>query len=153
MTGLAGTAAADVAARENPLKREPLTIATAAGPPSSNKEVAFTSEVAQTIDQKAKGLMFRRSLDDQAGMLFPYDKPQEITMWMRNTYIPLDMLFIRADGTIHRIESMTEPFSEATIASQGDVVAVLELNGGAAGRLGIKAGDVVRHRAFGTGRR
>ena len=126
-----------------PLSREALVLATAAG------EQTITIEVAQTLEQKAKGLMFRRSLDDRVGMLFPYGQPQEITMWMKNTYIPLDMVFIRGDGTVHRIEVMTEPFSEATIASQGSVTAVLELNGGAAARLGLKAGDTVRHRAFG----
>jgi hypothetical protein len=69
-------------------------------------------------------------------------------MWMRNTYIPLDMVFIRPDGTVHRIAAMTEPLSETTIASGGDVSAVLELNGGAAARLGLKVGDKVRHGHF-----
>ena len=126
------------------LPRETLTLVTISG------EQTITIEVAQTMDQKAKGLMFRRSLDDRAGMLFPYGQPQEITMWMKNTYIALDMVFIRADGTVHRIEVMTEPFSEATIASSGPVSAVLELNGGAAARLGLTAGDKVRHRVFGN---
>jgi len=78
---------------------------------------------------------------DTSGMLFFYETPQEITMWMRNTYIPLDMVFIRADGTVHRIEAMTEPLSERIIGSGGDVVACLELAGGAAQRLGLKPGD------------
>ena len=81
-------------------------------------------------------------------MLFFYETPQEITMWMRNTYIPLDMVFIRADGTVHRIEARTEPLSEDIIASRGDVVACLELAGGAAERLGLKPGDRVDHRLF-----
>ena len=126
------------------LKREQMTLVTASG------EIPISIEVAETLEQKSKGLMFRKSLDDKAGMLFPYDRPQEITMWMKNTYIPLDMVFIKADGTIHRIEAMTEPFSEATVASQGPVTSVLELNGGAAARLGLKAGDTVRHAVFGN---
>jgi len=81
-------------------------------------------------------------------MLFFYERPQEITMWMKNTYIPLDMVFISADGTVHRIEPYTEPFSLATIGSQGNVVACLELAGGAAERLGLKAGDRIVHRYF-----
>ena len=73
-------------------------------------------------------------------------------MWMRNTYIPLDMVFIRPDGVIHRIEARTEPMSERIINSRGPVSAVLELAGGAAERLGIKAGDRVRHPLFGAGK-
>jgi hypothetical protein len=69
-------------------------------------------------------------------------------MWMRNTYIPLDMVFIRADGTVHRIEAMTEPHSEEIIASKGPVTGVLEIAGGAAARMGLKPGDTVRHRHF-----
>ena len=110
------------------LAQEPLTLVTASG------EVTLNVEIAETAEQKIKGLMFRKSLDDKAGMLFAYGQPQEITMWMKNTYIPLDMVFIRDDGVIHRIEAMTEPFSLATVASQGPVSAVLELNGGAAAR-------------------
>ena len=71
-------------------------------------------------------------------------------MWMRNTYISLDMVFIRADGVIHRIEARTEPMSERIISSEGPVAAVLELAGGAAERLGLKPGDRVRHSIFGT---
>ena len=92
--------------------------------------------------------MFRKSLDPGKGMLFPYAKPQELTMWMRNTYIPLDMVFIKANGTIHRIAENTEPFSEDIVASQGEVTAVLELAGGVTRKLGIKAGDSVKHRHF-----
>jgi uncharacterized membrane protein (UPF0127 family) len=105
-------------------------------------------EITETAQEKAQGLMFRTRLDDRSGMLFFYDRPQEITMWMRNTYIPLDMVFIRADGVVHRIEARTEPLSENIIASRGDVVACLELAGGAAERLGLKPGDRVEHRLF-----
>jgi uncharacterized membrane protein (UPF0127 family) len=92
--------------------------------------------------------MFRTSLAEKTGMLFFYPRPQEITMWMRNTYIPLDMVFIRADGVVHRIAARTEPLSEEIIASQGAVTACLELAGGEAERLGLKAGDRVEHRFF-----
>lgn len=108
-------------------------------------------EIAETPEEQALGLMFRTELPDNRGMLFPHRTPRELTMWMRNTYIPLDMVFIRADGTVHRIEERTEPFSERIIASEGPVSAVLEIAGGAAARLGLKAGDTVRHPRFGTG--
>ena len=109
-------------------------------------------EVTETPAEKAQGLMFRTRLADTSGMLFFYETPQEITMWMRNTYIPLDMVFIRADGIVHRIEARTEPLSENIIASRGDVTACLELAGGAAERLGLKPGDRVEHRFFKPGR-
>jgi uncharacterized protein len=105
-------------------------------------------EVTETPAEKSQGLMFRTSLADSKGMLFFYETPQEITMWMKNTYIPLDMVFIRADGIVHRIEARTEPLSENIIASKGDVTACLELAGGAAERLGLKPGDRVEHRFF-----
>lgn len=114
------------------------------------REIKFQVEVARTLAQKSKGLMFRTALGVGHGMLFPYDGAQEVAMWMRNTYISLDMLFIRADGVIHRIEANTEPFSERVIQSNGEVTAVLEIAGGEAKRLGIDAGDVVRHAAFET---
>jgi uncharacterized membrane protein (UPF0127 family) len=81
-------------------------------------------------------------------MLFPYGRSQEITMWMRNTYVALDMIFIRADGVIHRIEAQTEPLSDRVIASGGDVFAVLEIAGGGSERHGIKPGDRVIHPAL-----
>jgi uncharacterized protein len=87
--------------------------------------------------------MFRRSLPENAGMLFIYDPPQPATMWMKNTFIPLDMVFISAEGSVHRIESNTEPFSTTTIPSDGDVVGVLELNAGEADKIGLKRGDKV----------
>ena len=111
-------------------------------------ERTIAIEVAESPEDMAMGLMFRTSLADGTGMLFPSPAPREVTMWMRNTYIPLDMVFIRADGTIHRIEAMTEPLSETIIPSNGEVLAVLELAGGAAAQLGLKPGDHVRHRIF-----
>ncbi|MCL4767160.1 MAG: DUF192 domain-containing protein [Hyphomicrobiaceae bacterium] len=129
------------------MRRETLRLATAAG------EHVIDVEVAETPEEKAVGLMFRRSVPDRTGMLFPYETSQEVTMWMRNTYVPLDMVFIRADGVVHRIEARTEPLSERIIASQGPVTAVLELAGGAAERLGLRPGDRVRHAHFGTAQR
>lgn len=124
------------------LQVETLEIATAGGIKT------FQVEVARSSEQQAKGLMFRTALADDRGMLFPHKEPRELSMWMRNTYIPLDMVFINADGTIHRIEHQTEPLSEKVIGSNGDVSAVLELAGGASERLGIKPGDKVRHSVF-----
>lgn len=107
-------------------------------------------EMALDDQEKALGLMFRTELADTTGMLFPYGVSREITMWMHNTYIPLDMLFIRSDGVIHRIEARAEPLSDRVISSGGDVSAVLELAAGAAGRLGIKPGDKVHHPLIGA---
>ncbi len=133
---------ASQASLEAKMRQDNLTLVTATG------ERAIVIEVAETLEEKSLGLMFRSSLADGQGMLFPYQGPQEITMWMRNTLIPLDMVFIRADGTVHRIEARTEPLSERTIGSQGPVTAVLELAGGAAERFGLKVGDKVRHPHF-----
>ena len=127
------------------MRRETLKLLTAQG------THAIDIEIADTPQEKMQGLMFRTHLDDKHGMLFFYETPQEITMWMRNTYIPLDMVFIRANGTVHRIEARTEPLSENIIASRGDVTACLELAGGAAERLGLKPGDRIEHRFFGPG--
>jgi uncharacterized protein len=124
------------------MRHETLILATGAG------ERKIDVEVADTPEEKALGLMFRTTLADTKGMLFPYKPPQEVDMWMRNTYIPLDMVFIRADGIVHRIEARAEPLSEAIIGSHGPVAAVLELAGGAAERFGLKPGDRVLHKHF-----
>ena len=134
--GLAGTAGAERPAFE------PLSITTA------NGTHAFEVELAVTADQVRKGLMYRRKLPANAGMLFLYDDGSRVTMWMSNTYIPLDMFFIAADGRITHIVERTVPLSTELIGSNGPVRAVLELNGGTASRLGIAVGDKVRHPAF-----
>ena len=85
----------------------------------------FNIEVATTREEQALGLMFRRSLPENAGMLFIYERPQPAAMWMKNTLIPLDMVFIAPDGRVLRIEANTEPFSTALIPSEGAVSAVL----------------------------
>jgi uncharacterized membrane protein (UPF0127 family) len=104
---------------------------------------SYAVEIADTDDERATGLMFRRSIPDESGMIFLYDPPQPVGMWMRNTYIPLDMVFIAPDGTVRRIESNTEPFSTDIITSGGTVAAVLELNAGEAHKIGLKPGDRV----------
>jgi uncharacterized protein len=127
------------------MRRDTLKLVTSRGV----KQIAV--EVTETPQEKATGLMFRTALADNAGMLFFYDAPQEITMWMRNTYIPLDMVFIRGDGRVHRIEARTEPLSDAIIASHGNVTACLELAAGAAERLGLNVGDRVEYSLFAAG--
>ena len=92
--------------------------------------------------------MFRRSLAADRGMLFDFAQVEPVSMWMKNTYLPLDMLFIRSDGTISHIAENTEPLSTRVIPSGGPVLAVLELNAGSAKRLGIKPGDRVEHPLF-----
>jgi uncharacterized membrane protein (UPF0127 family) len=106
----------------------------------------FAIEVARTSDQLQQGLMFRQKMAPDAGMLFLYDPPQPVAMWMMNTLIPLDMLFIGADGRIINIRERAVPGSTATIESAGPARAVLELNGGTAARLKLKPGDRVRHK-------
>jgi uncharacterized membrane protein (UPF0127 family) len=123
---------------------EPLTIVTQGG----GARHAFSVEVARNDADRAQGLMFRRSMPAERGMLFDFGKVQPISMWMQNTYIPLDMLFIRSDGTIARVAENAEPLSTRSIPSGEPVLAVLELNGGTARRLGIKAGDRVEHPLF-----
>lgn len=132
---------------EAKMRRQTLSIQATAG------ELAFDIEVAETPEEKARGLMFRTSVPERTGMLFPYPQASDITMWMRNTYVSLDMVFIRSDGTIHRIEAHTEPMSEKVIAAGAPVTAVLELVAGAAARLGIKPGDKVLHPHFGTAKK
>ena len=104
---------------------------------------AFEVEIATTPEQHAQGLMFRRKLAPDAGMLFLYKTPGQVMMWMKNTVIPLDMVFIAPDRKVVRIEERTVPYSLKTLSSGGSVQAVLELNAGAASRIGLKPGDKV----------
>ncbi len=121
-----------------------LVIDTASGPQS------FRVEIAVSPEQRQQGLMYRESLAVDAGMLFLYGEDRQVRMWMKNTLIPLDMIFIRRDGTVESVAERTIPLSTAIVASKGDVAAVLEVNGGTAARLGIRPGDRVRHTAFGN---
>ena len=125
-------------------KIEPLTIAT------DGDASLFTVEIADTADLRAHGLMFRQRMPEDRGMLFDFGKPQPTAMWMKNTYISLDMLFIRGDGTIAYIAERTVPKSLDVIGLREPVRAVLELAGGVTARLGIRAGDKVYHRIFNT---
>ncbi|MFQ5784459.1 MAG: DUF192 domain-containing protein [Alphaproteobacteria bacterium] len=122
--------------------RAGLVIVTAGG------ERRFEVEIARTPETRARGLMYRTELARDAGMLFVYQSEGEVRMWMKNTFIPLDMLFIARDGRIHRIAARTTPLSERVIASEGPVQGVLELAGGSAERLGIEPGDRVVSEAF-----
>ena len=117
---------------------EPLTIRTAAG-----ESHAFVVELAITSDQRALGLMNRKEMAADRGMLFDFGVTRRVAMWMKNTYLPLDMLFIRKDGTIARIAANAVPQSEAIIDSREEVHFVLELNAGTAKRLGVVPGDRV----------
>ncbi len=118
--------------------RGELVIETGSGP------LRLDVEIARTREQRSRGLMFRTALEADSGMIFLYEKPREISMWMKNTILSLDMVFIAEDGRIARIVANTTPMSEATIPSRGPVRAVLELLAGAAKRLAIKPGDHVR---------
>ena len=131
-------------AQEVTFTRSPLAIHTGAG------DLKFDVELALTPDQRSRGLMFRDKVEPYTGMLFDFGAPQPVTMWMMNTKVSLDMLFIAADGTITRIAANTEPYSTKTIDSGGLVKGVLEIAGGHARLLGIKPGDKILHPVFGT---
>lgn len=120
------------------LTQLPLRVTTAAG-----KIHSFTVEVAATEAQQARGLMFRTWLAPDAGMIFPMRPPRFASFWMKNTLIPLDIIFVRANGTIARIVANTQPFSLTPIESGEPVAAVLEIAGGRAEALGIREGDRV----------
>jgi uncharacterized membrane protein (UPF0127 family) len=111
---------------------------------------AFQVEMAITPEEKEHGLMFRRELPEGHGMLFDFMVDQNVAFWMKNTYIPLDMIFIRGDGRILRIAENTEPFSERNIPSGGPVRAVLEVIAGTAKKFGIAPGDRVSGSIFDT---
>lgn len=139
---LAATAAKPATAQQS-FAASTVTVETAGA-----AKLRFKVEMAETQPQQAQGLMYRRQLAPDAGMLFIYSKPQVAAFWMKNTFIPLDMLFIAADGRIVHIHPNATPQSEATITTPQLVKAVLEINGGLAARLGIRVGDIARHAAF-----
>ncbi|MBU1315331.1 MAG: DUF192 domain-containing protein [Alphaproteobacteria bacterium] len=129
---------ASVASAQLQFDREELVIETQDG-----KRHAFDVELALTPEQRSQGLMHRESMPPDHGMLFDFDDTRPVSMWMQNTPLPLDMLFIQKDGTISHIHEMAVPFSQAIIDSRGPVSYVLELNGGRADALGITSGDRV----------
>ena len=110
----------------------------------------FTVELAETWPQRVQGLQGRRELAPDHGMLFDFGQAMAVTMWMKNTLVPLDMLFIDTGGRIVNIASDTQPLSLEMISSGGPVRAVLELNAGTAGRIGARSGDRVLHGIFGS---
>ena len=134
--GLCGTVGARAA------NFQPLEIATKTG------VHVFSVEMATTEEERQQGLMYRKELPDGKGMLFDFSPEQQISMWMKNTYIPLDMIFIRADGRILRIAENTEPMSTKIISSGGLAKGVLEVIAGTAQKYGIAPGDRVAHPLF-----
>ncbi|HWA64038.1 MAG TPA: DUF192 domain-containing protein [Caulobacteraceae bacterium] len=124
------------------LRLEPLDIVTARGVQH------FRVEMADTDDSRETGLMCRTSVPANGGMLFDFGTPQPVSFWMKNTLVPLDMLFIGADGRIINIARNTRPLDETPAPSGGPALAVLELRGGRAAELGIAPGDLVRQRIF-----
>lgn len=133
---LAGTAAAEVC------RADAVTLRGDWG------KARFSVEVADDTAERAQGLMHRRSLPLSAGMLFIYDTPQPLTFWMRNTLIPLDLLFIDAQGVVQKIHHAAKPLDETPIPGGDDLLSVLEINGGLSKRLGILEGSEIRHPAF-----
>ena len=121
---------------------QPLEIVT------KNGVQVFSVEMATTEQEKETGLMYRKELPDGKGMLFDFSPEQQVSMWMKNTYISLDMIFIRADGRILRIAENTEPLSTRIISSGGLAKGVLEVIAGTAQKYGIKPGDRVAHPLF-----
>lgn len=112
------------------------------------RQHAFNIWLADSQAHRQQGLMFVKSLPDNTGMLFVFDRPQKIQMWMANTLIPLDMVFINADGRVDSIVVNTTPLSRSIIESKNAVLGVLELAGGTTTQLGIRAGAIVKHPAF-----
>ena len=146
MMSLAALTAVVVTLCANPAAQaasfQPLEIATKSG------VRVFSVEMATTEEEKTTGLMYRKELPDGKGMLFDFSPEQQISMWMKNTYIPLDMIFIRADGRILRIAENTEPLSTRIISSGGLAKGVMEVIAGTAQKYGIQPGDRVAHPLF-----
>ena len=143
--GLAGCGfAAEITGPQPILPQAPVIIETAKGPQR------FTVEMATTNAQQERGLMFRKNVAPNEGMLFDFMREGEHAFWMKNTIISLDMLFIKGDGTIARIAANAKPLSEDSIPSYEPVQAVLEIAAGRAAQLGLKPGDKVRAPIFGN---
>ena len=123
---------------------EPISIVT------GQSATILIAEIAETEDSRSRGLMFRHVMPQDRAMLFDFVKPRPAAMWMKNTYISLDMLFVREDGTIAAIAENTEPLSLQTISVEEPVRGVVELAAGTAKRLGIQRNDKVYHRIFKT---
>jgi uncharacterized protein len=139
------SACASAASGQTRTEFETLEVVTAKG------RHRFKVEIADTDPERSQGLMHRKSLAGDRGMLFLWPEERERAFWMRNTLIPLDMIFIRATGLIRSIAHETEPHDETPVPSGGPVMAVLEIAGGRSRQLGILPGDRIVHRAFPRG--
>lgn len=117
---------------------------------SGGRDIKFDVELATNDAERSRGLMFRKQLGPYEGMLFDFYQEMPVSFWMKNTLIPLDMLFIAGDGTVKHIHANAVPLSTDAIPSGYPVRAVLEINGGSAALLGIKPGDKVKHPIFGN---
>jgi hypothetical protein len=125
-----------------PARIEPVVVETAQG------RFTFSAEIADTPELRQRGLMFRHNVPEERAMLFDWGRVAPVSMWMRNTYVSLDMIFIAADGRVAKVAEATEPLSEVTISSGEPVAAVLEVVAGTAERIGLKPGDRVLHPMF-----
>jgi uncharacterized protein len=141
---VAGAGAACAQSAEITFKKSSLVVVTA------SREIRFEVELALNDSERSRGLMYREKLGPYDGMLFDFHQDAPVSFWMKNTLIPLDMLFIAGDGTIKHIHANATPLSTDAIPSQFPVRAVLEINGGSARLLGIKPGDKVKHAIFGN---
>lgn len=112
--------------------------------------VQFTVDVADSNEERSQGLMFVEEMATMEGMLFVYERPQSASFWMRNTLIPLDMLFVDETGIVKNIHPMAVPLDETPIFGGDDVKFVLEVNGGLAEMLGLEVGDQMQHPSFGS---
>ncbi len=126
-----------------PFEKDTLTIVKADG-----EEIPLNIELALTPPQQAKGLMFREEMDEDAGMLFVFEGEAERRFWMKNTLIPLDMIFIKDNGVVHHIHENAIPHDPSPVSSNGAVRAVLEINGGTSRKLGLKPGHTIKHAVF-----
>ena len=142
--GLLLLGSVDVASAQAVARIEPLSIVT------DTTATLFSAEIADNDELRERGLMFRHVLPQNQAMLFDFGKPRPAAMWMKNTYISLDMLFVRADGTIAALAENTEPFSTQIISVEEPVKGVVELPSGTVKRLGIKRDDKVYHEIFKT---
>lgn len=111
-------------------------------------QLSFNIELADTAEERARGLMFRENMARSAGMLFVYEHPQRVAFWMKNTLIPLDMIFVEADGRISHIHENAIPGDLTPIPGGDTVFAVLEINAGLASQYGFSVGDQLRHKVF-----
>jgi uncharacterized membrane protein (UPF0127 family) len=150
MLGSAFVALLFVVATNNAVAQQKFSTETLTIESASGEKHEFTVELALDDAQRQQGLMFRKTMSPDKGMLFDFGEERNVTMWMKNTLLALDMLFIGRDGKISHIHENAVPHSEAIISSRGAVKYVLELNGGSAKRYSIKTGDVVRSRQIGN---